>query len=123
MSKHPYHIVAELPDGAGIWIEDVCVLCGEVNAAINCPICHRTLCVELCFGVHFNARDTHDAPDRIDAFLRTPKAHELLDTMLEGQNVDWRHGLTCDNCRVDLREVLVRVLVDGAKLAVRESCE
>lgn len=123
MSKNPYHIIAELPENAGIWVEPVCELCGEVNQAINCPVCSRTFCIELCFGVHFNARDTHDAADKIDAFLRTPKAHELLDTMLRDQDCDWRHGLSCDNCRNDLREVLVHVLVDAAKIAVSEPCE
>lgn len=120
MSK--YHVIAELPDGAGIWIEYACELCGEVNPAIECPICGRVFCVELCFGVHFNARDTQDAPDKIDAFLRTARAHELLDATV-GDDVDWRHGLSCDNCRVDLRELVLRSLVTGAKIAVEDACE
>lgn len=123
MSDRPYRVIAELPEGAGVWIEHVCVLCGEANEAIECPICQRVFCVELCFDVHFNARDTLDAPDKIDAFLRTAKAHEILDTMLNGQNVDWRHGLTCDNCRIDLREITVQTLLKAAKIAVSEPCE
>lgn len=122
--NHPYRIVAELPEGGGVWVEHVCVLCGEVNEAISCPICARVFCIELCFGVHFTARDTHDAPDKIDAFLRTEKAHEILDTMLQGQDCDWRHGLSCDNCRPDLREVVIQLLQQGAKIAVSDdACE
>lgn len=121
MKPHqPYHVVAELPDGNGVWIEEACVLCGEANPAIACPICTRVFCVELCFGVHFQARDAFDAPDRVDTFLRTKTAHDLLDATINDEKLDWRHGLTCENCRPDLRDMVTRALVTGAKIAVSE---
>jgi hypothetical protein len=118
-----YRVIAELPDGNGVIIEPLCELCCEANPAITCPICNRTFCVELCFGVHFNARDSKDAPDKIDAFLRTQQAHNLLDAMIEDKKVDWRHALTCDNCKPMLHEAAMRLLVDGAYLAIAEACE
>ncbi len=121
MKPHqPHRIVAELADGKGVIVEPVCVLCEEANEAIACPVCSRVFCVELCFGVHFQARDSFDAPDRIDAFLRTKTAHDLLDASLQDKDVDWRHGLTCENCRPDLRELAVIALIDGVKIAVSE---
>lgn len=116
----PHRVVAELTDGKGVLLEPVCVLCGEANEAIACPVCTRVFCIELCFGVHFQARDSFDAPDHIDAFLRTPAAHALLDATLQDKNVDWRHGLACDNCRPAVRELVLVALVDGAKIAVSE---
>lgn len=121
MSPHqPHRVVAELANGQGVILEPVCVLCGEANEAIACPVCTRVFCVELCFGVHFTARDAFDAPDRIDAFLRTKTAHELLDATITDEKIDWRHGLTCDNCRPGLREMVMEALVTGAKIAVSE---
>jgi hypothetical protein len=114
----PHRVVGELANGQGVILEPVCVLCGEVNEAIACPICTRVFCVELCFGVHFTARDSLDAPDRIDVFLRTQTAHELLDATITDEKLDWRHGLTCDNCRPSLREMVTEALVTGAKIAV-----
>lgn len=121
MSPHqPHRVVAELANGQGVILEPVCVLCGEANEAIACPVCTRVFCVELCFGVHFQARDAFDAPDRIDAFLRTKTAHDLLDATITDEKMDWRHGLTCDNCRPALREMVMEALVTGAKIAVSE---
>jgi hypothetical protein len=119
----PHRVVGELANGQGVILEPLCVLCGEANEAVACPICDRTFCVELCFGVHFTARDSFDAPDRIDTFLRTQTAHELLDAACidEKMKIDWRHGLTCDNCRPSLREMAMEALIEGAKIAVSES--
>lgn len=122
--SQPHRIVAELANGGGVIIEPLCVLCGEANEAIACPICGRVLCIELCFGVHFNARDSYDAPDRIDAFLRTPQAHNLLDwatrDVKDPKDADWRHGLTCDDCRPNLRELMLTTLVESARVAVEK---
>ncbi|MEX2716776.1 MAG: hypothetical protein Q6370_010785 [Candidatus Sigynarchaeota archaeon] len=105
-----------------------CALCGEKKDAMRCPICKRVFCLELCFDVHFNARDSEDAPDRIDAFLQTRAASELLDAAAEvfrrnayaSEGFDWRHGLSCDRCRSKLREIVVHVLAMTAGAALQE---
>ena len=116
----PHRVVAELADSKGVLLEPVCVLCSEVNTAILCPVCGRVFCAELCFGVHFTARDEFDAPDRIDAFLRTKTAHELMDAVEREKDTDWRHGLTCEDCRPDLREAVLQALIAGVQVAVDE---
>jgi len=116
----PHRVIGELANGQGVILEPLCALCGEANEAIECPVCSRVFCVELCFGVHFQARDSFDAPDRVDLFLRTKTAHDLLDATITDEKLDWRHGLTCENCRPDLRNMVMQALVTGAKIAVSE---
>lgn len=121
MSRQPHRVVAELP--GGVWLEPVCALCREpAEDTTTCVICDRMFCTALCYGVHLNARDEHDAADRIDAFLRTPEACKFLDVAFEGADYktrdgrpfDWRHGLSCDDCRIDLREIVMQMLYDCA---------
>lgn len=129
--KHPHRVRAELPSG-GVLLEPVCALCHEVNDAVSCPICDRLFCVEACFEVHLNARDSYDSEDAIRTFLRTPEAHALLSTAFadvkkeNGEPVDWRHALTCEDCNADLRDTIVRLLLEGVdEIRVEEAatCE
>lgn len=129
MSHQPHRVIAELPNG--VWLEPVCALCRESGDMTTCVICDRMFCASLCYGVHLNARDEHDAPDRVDAFLRSPEAYELLDLAFEGASYktrdgrpfDWRHGLSCDDCRADLREIVMQMLCDCAIVLRSEDTE
>ena len=117
--KHPHRVRMELPAGGGVILEPLCALCQEVNDAITCPICTRLFCVDGCFEVHFNARDSYDNELAIRTFLRTPEAHALLSAAFadvkkeNGDPVDWRHGLTCEDCNAELRDRIVHLLLDG----------
>jgi len=113
-------VVVELANGGGVIVEPLCALCGEANQAIECPICKRVLCTEMCFEVHLNARDSADGVDRVDAFLRTEHAYKLLDIALREKDPEWVHGLTCDNCKPQLRVIAMHVLVESVKIAVSE---
>ncbi len=112
--KQPHRVRLELPDGGGVVLEPVCAFCHEDGDSILCPICDRLFCFEgCCFEVHLNARDSLDAPEAIRAFLRTPTAHALLEQAFAGagdKTIDWRHGLTCENCNAELRDIIVELL-------------
>ena len=67
----------ELPDGAGVVLEELCALCDTpiVPGAPGtiCPVCERVFCVEPCFGVHLIARDERDPIEAL-AEIYAPEA-------------------------------------------------
>lgn len=118
--KHPHRVRDELPNGGGVLLEPLCALCREATDAITCPICERLFCLDGCFEVHFNARDKYDSEEAVRAFLRTSTAHAMLSAAFQdrkkenGEPVDWRHGLTCEDCNAELRDLVVELLLDTA---------
>jgi hypothetical protein len=112
----------ELPDGGGVVIEPICALCHGVEDAMTCPICGRLFCADGCFEVHLNARDALDSREAVDKFLASPDAvpfKQLVDEYSETK-IDWLHTRNCDDCRAEMHQVLVSVLVEGLKGALQE---
>jgi hypothetical protein len=116
----------ELANGGGVILENVCALCRDPmadGADLPCPICRRSFCIETCFGVHLRARDALDADYAVEVFMKSSNGMTFLEEAFKvvGDDVDWRHALTCSDCGPELTAVVLRLLPEIVQRAVKES--